>query len=147
EEGVGVPEAPHPPQEGAGRVLEGDVVPRHDPRYARHGTEQTRPDLRGLEVGDAHALDAADRDELRQQLLEQIEVPEVLAVGRGVLSHEEELAHPLRGEPAPFGHDVGWSSGDEGTPKGRDRAEGATAIAAGGDLQRRPRPVVETGPG
>ena len=55
--------------------------------------DQAGPHLGGLQVRDAHPVDAVDRRQLGQQRLEQAEVAEVLAVGRRVLADEEQLAH------------------------------------------------------
>ena len=95
EEGLGAAEAAHPAEHRRRGVLEGQVVPRHDPGRLGHRLEQAGTHLGGLEVGDAHPLDALDGGQLGQELLEQREVAEVLAVRRRVLADEEQLAHAL----------------------------------------------------
>ncbi len=52
---------------------------------------------------------------------------------------------PCCGEPAPLGDDVGGAAGEEGAAEHRDGAERAAAVAAGRDLERRPRAPVEAG--
>ena len=52
----------------------------------------------------------------------------------------------MLGEPAALGDDVGGAARDERSTEHRDGAEGAAAVAAGGDLEGRPRPTVEAGP-
>ena len=64
------------------------------------------PRLGGLEVGHPHPLDAVDRGQLGQQRLEQPQVAEVLAVRRGVLADQEQLAHALLGQPAASASDL-----------------------------------------
>ena len=102
-----------------------------------------RPHLGGLQVGQPHPLDAVQRGQLGQQGLEQPQVAEVLAVGRGVLADQDELAHALVGEPARLGEDVGRAAGDERAAEARDRAEGAAPVAAGRQLERGDRPALE----
>ena len=102
------------------------------------------PGLGGLEVGDAHPLDAVDGGQLGQQGLEQPQVAEVLAVGRGVLADEEQLLDALR-RPAtgPRRATSLGPAADERAAEARDRAEGAAAVAAAGQLERRHRAAVE----
>ena len=108
-----------------------------------HRLEQAGPHLGRLQVGHPHPLDALDGGQLGQQLLEQREVAEVLAVRRRVLADEEQLAHALLPQPARLGDDVGGPARDERPAEHRDRAERAPPVAAAGDLQRRPRARVE----
>ena len=64
--------------------------------------DQARPRLGGLQVGDPHPLDTVDRGELGQQRLEQAQVAEVLAVGRGVLARPGTArARPARPASGP----------------------------------------------
>ena len=72
------------------------------------------------------------------------EVPEVLAVGRGVLADEEDLLDLVLAQPPGLGEDVGGPPRDEGPAEHRDGAEGAAPVAATGDLQRGPWPVIQT---
>ncbi len=58
------------------------------------------PGLGGLEVGDPDPLDPVDGGQLGQQRLEEPQVAEVLAVRRGVLPDQEELADALARQPA-----------------------------------------------
>ena len=115
------------------------------PGRVGHRLEQARAHLGGLEVGHPHPLDALDGRQLGQELLEQREVAEVLAVRRGVLADEEQLAHALLAQPARLGDDVGRAARDERPPEHRDGAERAAPVAAARDLQRRPGPGVEPG--
>ena len=78
-----------------------------------------------------------------QQRLQQAQVAEVLAVRRGVLAHEHDLAHPLAHQPLHLGDDVLREPRDEGAAEGRDRAEGASAVAAGRELDGCDRAAVE----
>ena len=101
------------------------------------------PRLGGLQVGHPHPLDAVDGGELGQQGLEQTQVAEVLAVGRGVLRDQEQLADTLAGQPPRLGEHVGGSAAHERAAEGRDRAERAAAVAAAGQLERRQRAGLE----
>src|SRR5690606_6339492 len=102
-------------------------------------------DLGGLQVGDPDSLYALDGRQLGQQLLEQPQVAEVLAVGRGVLADQEDLTHAALGQPARLLDDLVRATGDERATEHRDRAEGAAPVAARGDLQRGPRAAIEAG--
>ncbi len=143
EEALGVAEATHPPEHGGARVLEGEVEVGHDARGVGDGLDQPGSGLGGLEVGHPHPLDAVDAGELGQQGLEEPQVAEVLAVGRGVLADEEQLLDALRGEPLALLQHVARTAADEGAAEGRDRAEGAAPVAAARQLERRHRAGVE----
>ena len=77
-----------------------------------------------------------DRGQLRQQRLQQPQVAEVLAVRGGVLADQHQLADALRGQPGGLGQQLVGRPGDERAAEGRDRAERAAPVAAGGDLER-----------
>ena len=72
-------------------MLEGQVVPRHHRRDGGHGGNEAGADLRGLQIGNADPLDPLDLGQLREQLLQEGEVPQVLAVGGRVLTDQEQL--------------------------------------------------------
>ena len=146
QEALGVAEAAHPPQHRAAGVLEGEVEVRRDARRAGDRLDQPRTGLGGLEVGDPHPVDAVDGGELGQQRLEEADVAEVLAVGRGVLADQEQLAGTLGGQPAGLLDHLGRAAADEGAAEARDRAEGAAAVAATGELEARGRTLVEADP-
>src|SRR5699024_3560722 len=112
--------------------------------------DQAGAGLGRLQVGDPHPCDALDRGELGQKRLQEAYVAEVLAVGRGVLTDQEQLLHPLLCEPPRLLQDVAGASADEGAPEAGDRAERAAPVASAGQLQRRHRATVEAaayGPG
>ena len=113
------------------------------PGSRSHRLEQPWAHLGRLQVADPHPVDALDRGELGQQLLEQREVAEVLAVRRRVLADEEQLAHALLPQPSRLGDDVGGSPRHERATEHRDGAERAAPVAAARDLQRRPRAGVQ----
>ncbi len=100
-------EAPHPPQEGGAGVLEREVEVGRDARRGRDDLDQVGPHLGGLQVGDADAVDARHVGEPGQQPHQRAGATgQVLAVGRGVLTDQHELAHTLVAEPGRLGHDV-----------------------------------------
>ena len=92
QEALRVAEAAHPAQHGGTGVLEGQVEVGHDARGRGDRLDQARPRLGGLEVGHPDPLDPVDAAELGEHGLEQAQVAEVLAVGRGVLADQEQLA-------------------------------------------------------
>ncbi len=143
QEAVGVAEAAHPAQHRRGRVLEGQVEVGRDARRCRRSPDQAGPRLGRLQVGDPHPLDAVDGRQLGQQRLEQPQVAEVLAVGRGVLADQEQLLDALLGQPAGLAEHVARAAGDERAAEARDRAERAAPVAAAGQLQRGHRAAVE----
>ena len=146
EERLAPSEPAHRPQQRRRRVLERDVEVGDDAGHGGHRVEQARADLGRLQVADADPLDPGDSGEVRQDLLEQPEVAEVLAVGGGVLADQEELLDAALPQPAGLRDDVVRSPRDEGAAEHRDGAERASAVTAAGDLQRRPRAAVEPGP-
>ena len=143
QEGLGAAEPSHPPQDRGRGVLEAHVEVRRYPRGAREHLHQAGPHLGRLQVGQPDPLDPLQRGQLRQQGLEQPQVAQVLAVGRGVLADQHQLAHAVLREPARLGHHVGRAAADERAPEARDRAEGAAAVAPAGELERGDRAVVE----
>ena len=143
QEALRVAEAAHPAQHAGAGVLEGEVEVGHDARGVRDRLDQARTRLGGLEVGHPHPVDALDRGELGEHRLEQAQVAEVLAVRRGVLADEEELAHALGGQPLALGQDVAGPAAHERATEAGDRAERAAAVAAAGQLERGHRPGVE----
>ncbi len=146
EEALGVAEAPHPPQHGGAGVLEGEVEVGRDARRGRDRLHQARSGLGRLEVGDPHPVDALDGRDLRQQRLQQAQVAEVLAVGRGVLRDQEQLARALGGQPGGVVQHVAGPAAHEAAAEGRDGAERAPTVTAAGQLQRRHRTAVEATP-
>ncbi len=146
EEGRPIAESAHPAQQRTGGVLEGDVEPRHDLLVRHHRLEQCRTDLGRLQIGHPNPLEPVDRRQARQELLHRAQIPEVLAIGRGILADEEDLLDPALGEPASLGHDLIRMPGDEGATKHGDRAERAAAIAATRDFQGRPRAIIQSRP-
>lgn len=136
QEAVRVAEAAHGAQHAGGGVLEGQVEVRGDLRRGGQDVDQAGAHLGGLEVADPDALDAVDVGELGQQGLQQPDVAEVLAVRGVVLGDQHDLLDALLGQPAGLAQHVGGAAGDEGAAEGRDGAEGAPAVAAGGQLHR-----------
>ena len=129
QEALRVAEAAHPAQHGgaarAGR--------RGRSRARRRGSTaiaSTRPGpgLGRLEVGDPDPLDALDGRQLGQQRLEQPQVAEVLAVGRGVLADQEQLADAL-GRRATAPPAARRSGGGSRTSRGRS---GSRRTSSGG---------------
>ena len=100
---LAVAEPAHPAQQRPGRVLEGQVEVGQHPRRAGHDVEQAGPHLGRLQVRNPHPGNALHRRELRQHRLQQPQVTQVLAVRRGVLADQQQLAHPLLGQPAGLG--------------------------------------------
>ena len=143
EEALRVAEAAHPAQHGVRGVLEGQVEVRRHARRRRDRGHQPGAGLGGLEVGHPDPLDAVDGRELGQQRLEQPEVAEVLAVGRGVLADQEQLPDALLTEPPGLPEHVAGPAGDERAAERRDRAERAPPVAAAGQLERGHRAAVE----
>ena len=135
EEALGVAEAPHPPQHRAAGVLEGQVEVRRHAGCAGEGLDQPGSGLGRLEVADADPVHAVDGGQLGQQRLQEPEVAEVLAVGGGVLAHQEQLAGPLRRQPAGLLEHLVRSAADEGAAEAGDRAERAAPVAAAGQLE------------
>lgn len=117
-------------------MLEGQVEVRHDLGGRGQYVDQAGPHLGGLEVADADALDAVHLGQLRQQGLQQPDVAEVLAVRGVVLGDQHDLLDALLGQPAGLAQHVAGAAGDEGAAEGRDGAEGAAPVAAGGQLDR-----------
>ena len=101
--------------------------------------DQAGPHLGRLQVGHPDPLQPVDRGQLRQQLLQQPQVAEVLAVRGGVLADQQHLLDPVLGEPAGFGQHLGRRPGQVGAAERRDGAEAAPPVAARRELQRRPR--------
>lgn len=134
QEAVGVAEAAHRAQHGGGGVLEGEVEVGHDLGCGGEHVDEAGPHLGGLEVAHAHPLDAVDLGELGQQGLQQPDVAQVLAVRGVVLGDEHDLLDALLGQPARLVQHVRGAARDEGAAEGRDGAEGATAVAARGQL-------------
>ena len=143
EEALRVPEAAHPAQHRGAGVLEGQVEVRRHAGRPRDRLDQAGTGLGGLQVGHPHPVDAVHRGQLGQQGLEQPEVAEVLAVGRGVLADQEQLAGALLGEPARLLQDVAGAAADEGAAEAGDRAERAAPVAAAGELEGGHRAAVE----
>lgn len=117
-------------------MLEGEIEVRGDLRRRRQYVDQTGPHLGGLQVADPDPLDPVDVGELRQQRLQQPDVAEVLAVRGVVLGDQHDLLDALLGEPAGLLQNVRGAARNEGAAEGRDGAEGAAAVAAGGELHR-----------
>ncbi len=139
EEAVGVAEPAHPAQHRRARVLEREVVVGSHARRGRDRLEEPGAELGRLQVGHPDPLDPVHRCQLGQQRLQEVEVAEVLAVGRGVLADQEQLAGALVGQPAGLGQHVGRPAADERAAEARDRAERAAPVAAAGQLERRGR--------
>ena len=101
----------------------------------RDDLDQARTQLGGLQVADPDPLDALGGGQVGQDLLEQSQVAQVLAVRRGVLADQEQLADALAGQPAGLGQDLGRAAGHERATERRDGAERAAPVAARRDLQ------------
>ena len=131
EEALGVAEAAHPAQHRVRGVLEGQVEVRRD---ARRRGDRRRPARDGSRRAAGRTPGPARcrrRSQLGQQRLEQPQVAEVLAVGRGVLADQEQLADALLGQPARLGRARRWAAG-------RRTSRGSCGIAQ--NEQRRSQP-------
>ena len=136
QEPLPVTEPPHGPQHRAAGVLERQVEVRGDAGSTRDDLDQAGPQLGGLQVAHPHPLDAGHRGQRREDLLEQPQVAQILAVGGGVLADQEQLADALARQPFGLGQQLRRPAGHERAAEGRDRAERAAPVAAGGDLER-----------
>ena len=143
EEAVGGAEPTHPAQHRLAGVLEGQVEVGRDARRGGDRLDQPRPGLGRLQVAGPDPDDAVDRGELRQQLLQQPGVAEVLAVRGGVLADQDQLADALLGQPLRLGEQLVGRAGDERAAEGGDGAERAAPVAAAGQLERGDRAGVE----
>ncbi len=125
------------PQHRPAGVLERQVEVGRDAGGRGHHVDQSRAQLGGLQVADPDPGDAVDRGQLRQQLLEQPQVAQVLAVGRGVLADQQQLADALaRPATRASASTSSGGAGQERAAERRDRAERAAPVAAGSDLER-----------
>ena len=137
QETLPVAEPAHRAQQRAAGVLEGQIEVRGHARCAGDGLDETGPELGRLQVADPHPLDAGDRRQGGQYLLQQAQVAEVLAVGGGVLADQVQFPDAARGQPFGLGEQLGRPARQIGTAERRDGAEGAPPVAAGSDLERR----------
>ena len=127
-------------------MLKGQVVVRRDCFGARDDLQQAGANLCGLKVGHAYSANARALADRRQQGLEQSQVAEVLAIGGRILAHEHDFLHPLADQPRDLRHHVGGRTRDERPAERRDRAERASTIAAGRQLDRSDGAAVKPAP-
>ena len=142
------PEAAHPAQHRRAGVLERQVEVRRDARGRGDHLEQVRAQLGRLQVGQPDPVDPRHVGEPRQEL-DQCSgaAGQVLAVGRGVLADQHQLADPVQTQPGRLGHQVVRWAGHERAAERRDRAERAAPVAARGELEVGHRAVGKPGAG
>ncbi len=124
-------------------MLEGQVEVGNHLVGADHGVDQGGTHLGRLQVAHSDPVQPVHRRQLAQQLFQQAQVTQVLAVGRGVLADQEGLLDALRDQPLGLGDHLVDRTGEVAAAEGGNRAEGAAPVAAGGELQRRGRRVVQ----
>ena len=99
-----------------------------------HGGNERVGDPLRVGVHDADPLDALDLVQLIQQLADAARLAPVLAIGGGVLCHDDQLLDALTGQPAGFGYAVSHIAAVQRPPDARNSAVMATVVAALGDL-------------
>ena len=127
---------PHRPQELGMAVLQRHVEIGDKAVLGRHEPQETVVESRRIGV------EEADPGKLRagQQRLDQpphagAPQSQILAVARGVLGDQAELAYALLLEPPGLGHQVRHRAAAEPTAPQRDSAEGTWVVAALGHLE------------
>ena len=115
-------------------MLDGQVEVRHDLLVPLHRRDELIGDPLRVSVHDADPLDALHLVQLVQQLADAARLAPVLAVGGGVLRHDDELLDALTGQPAGLGHTVGHVTAAQRAADGGDGTVVAAVVAALGDL-------------
>ena len=115
-------------------MLDGQVEVRQDLLVPLHGGNERIGDPLRVGVHDADPLDALDLVQLIQQLADAARLAPVLAIGGGVLRHDDKLLDTLTGQPAGLGHAVGHVTAAQRAADAGDGAVVAAVVAAFGDL-------------
>jgi hypothetical protein len=115
-------------------VLDGQVEVGHHLFVALHGGDEFIGDALRVGVHDADPFQPRHLVQLVQQLTDAAGLAPVLAVGGGVLRHNNKLLHALTGQPAGFGNAVGHIAAVQRAADARDGAVVAAVVAALGDL-------------
>ena len=123
------------------------VLKRHVEIGQHLAVRHQRDDLVDVRVGidvvqphpDAELAErASEIEEFRPQLAAlplARGIPDVDAVGRGILGDDQQLLHPGGDQPLGFAQNVGGRARDQVAAQPRDDAEGAAVVAAFGNLQ------------
>ena len=115
-------------------MLDGQVEVRHHLLVPLHGGNKVIGDALGVGVHDADPLKARHLVQLIQKLTDAAGLAPVLAVGGGILRHNNKLLHALTGQPAGFGYAVGHIAAVQRATDARDSAVMAAVVAALSDL-------------
>ena len=115
-------------------MLDGQIEIRQDLLVPLHGGDEVVGDALRVSVHDADPLEAGNLVQLVQQLTDAARLAPVLAVGSGVLGHDDEFFHALTGQPAGLGHTVGHLAAAQRATDAGDRAVVAAIVAALGDF-------------
>ena len=115
-------------------MLDGQVEVRHHLLVPLHGGNKVIGDALRVGVHDADPLKARHLVQLVQQLTDAAGLAPVLAVGGGVLRHNNKLLHALTGQPAGLGHAVGQIAAVQRAADAGDGAVVAAVVAALCDL-------------
>ena len=99
-----------------------------------HGGDEVIGDPLRVSVHNADPLNAVDLVQLVQQLTDAARLAPVLAIGSGVLGHDDKLFDALTGQPAGLGHTVGHLAAAQRAADAGDGAVVAAVVAALGDL-------------
>src|SRR5262249_47892930 len=127
---LAVAEPAHRAKHRPARMLEREVKVRSYARCSCQNLDQAWPDLGWLQIADSDPADPRHRGKLWQQRLQQPEVPEVLAIRRGILAHKNQFPGAVIGEPARFSKKIVGSARDECPAESGDRAECASPVAS-----------------
>ena len=115
-------------------MLDGQVKVGHNLLVALHGSDEFIGDALRVGVHDADPLKARHLVQLVQQLTDAAGLAPVLAIGGGVLRHNNKLLHAFTGQPAGLGNAVGHIAAVQRATDARDSAVVAAVVAALGDL-------------
>ena len=115
-------------------MLDGQIEIRQDLLVPLHGGDEVVGDALRVSVHDADPLEAWDLVQLVQQLADAAGLAPVLAIGGGVLRHDDKLLDALTGQPAGLGHTVGHLAAAQRAADAGDRAVVAAVVAALGDF-------------
>ena len=126
--------AVHGLEHGIITVLDGQVKIRHDLGVAHHGGDKFVGDAFRIGVQHANPADALDLLQRVQQIADGTGLAPVLAVGGGVLCHNDQLAHTLPRQPAGLGHAVVQLTAAQLAADQRDSAVVAAVVAALGNF-------------
>ena len=115
-------------------MLDGQVEVGQDLLVPLHGSDKLVGNTLRVGVHNADPLDAVDPVQLVQQLTDAARLAPVLAVGGGVLCHDDKLFDALTGQPAGLCHTVGHLTAAQRAADAGDGAVVAAVVAALGDL-------------